>query len=144
MNVCKRGLLNVHTTSPQVIDENEPDEDNGYDGDIDSFDIFHSNSDICGEESSETTAYKLERLSNVAGWNAVRNGLLMAAVENAAMPDDQLCVYCNNNTASLRCQRCGSHGYYCQSCFKALHSSSMNLFHFAEEWTEVGIKYIQV
>ena len=44
MNVCKRGLLDVHTTSPQVIDENEPDEYNGYDGDIDSSDIFHSNS----------------------------------------------------------------------------------------------------
>ena len=82
--------------------------------------------------SVEPTGYELERRSDVAGWNAIREGILTAVTETAAMVHNQPCLKCEN-AASLRCQRCGPLGFFCQHCFQQFHTN-LNVFHVAEKW----------
>ena len=88
---------------------------------------------------SEPTTYELERRSSVAGWEGVRSGILTAVTEIQAMPVNQTCLNCEN-TASLRCQRCGPLVFFCADCFQSGHCNT-NLFHIPEKWEVCNIMY---
>ena len=82
-------------------------------------------------DPNEPTTYELEQKSSVAGWEGVRNGMLTAVTELQAMPVSQTCLNCEN-TASLRCQRCGPFSFFCADCFQISHYRT-NLFHVPEK-----------
>jgi hypothetical protein len=85
--------------------------------------------------AEEPTAYKLECQASIAGWNLIRKQMLDAVTESAAMPSMEICHYCNESSANVRCQQCGPLGLFCLSCFKKIHSS-YNIFHIGEKWED--------
>lgn len=80
----------------------------------------------------EPTCFELETKASVAGWERVRQGILVAMTETAAMPLGQICLNCEEE-ASVRCKQCGPVCFYCVECFQSCHSS-VNFFHVAEKW----------
>ncbi len=102
---------------------------------------FNSESDMPGP-----TNYELESKASVEGWKEVRYRMMVTVTEAAAMSSSQGCVICSE-AASLRCQRCGSLGFYCLECFQKAHSS-VNFFHVPEKWevmyNELTEQYLRV
>lgn len=135
VNILQRGVPDPQQNSIQVSDEacgsEAPDSAKESDLDTDSF-LFPTMSD-----PDEPTTYELEQKSSVAGWEGVRNGILTAVTELQAMPVSQTCLNCEN-TASLRCQRCGPFSFFCADCFQISHCRT-NFFHIPEKW-EVCIR----
>lgn len=92
---------------------------------------------VCHETEThhcnELTIHEIEAKSSVAGWEAIREGLLTAVTESQGMPSDQICVHCDENPALIRCRQCGPLSYYCLSCFDRGHSR-VSFLHAAERW----------
>ena len=59
--------------------------------------------------------------------------MLDAVVEMNAMPEQQVCTFCCENSADFRCVQCGPCCYYCKHCLSKLHLST-NLFRVPGEW----------
>ena len=58
--------------------------------------------------------------------------MLSAAVDESALPNNQLCAFCCDN-AILWCRMCGPVAYFCEKCFLKQHEK-VNLFHVPERW----------
>ena len=84
-------------------------------------------------DSEEPSGYMLERQSDEVGWRNIHQQFLKAVTETAAMPNNQVCCQCKKVVASLRCERCGPLGFFCQSCFKQCHNG-INIYHTPEKW----------
>ena len=88
-----------------------------------------SETDHCGE----LTMYEIETNTSMAGWEAIREGLLSAVTESQGMPSSQMCVLCDDSPALIRCRQCGPRSYYCQICFDTVHSW-ISFLYVAEQW----------
>lgn len=138
VNVIQRGVPDSLQNSMQVPDEasgdpsGSEDSDSATKGDLDTDSFLFPTSD-----PNEPTTYELEQKSSVAGWEGVRSGILTAVTELQAMPIGQTCLNCEN-TASLRCQRCGPFSFFCADCFQISHYRT-NLFHVPEKWEVCSI-----
>ena len=80
----------------------------------------------------EPTLHELQSKASVKGWNNVRMGMLLTAVETSAMPSGQLCLLCCE-PAVFRCQECGPLIHYCSKCFST-QDEKVNFFHTPEKW----------
>ena len=60
---------------------------------------------------NEPTDHELYSQASAKGWDKLRKGILLAAVESSAMPINQVCLLCSE-LALLRCQECGPLVYY--------------------------------
>jgi len=85
--------------------------------------------DSIGDDPS---LYAVNQKVCTLAWASIRQGLLKAAVENNAMPINQICIMCPNK-AVCRCVQCFPRAFYCHGCFKEAHMK-VNLFHAGEMW----------
>ena len=83
-------------------------------------------------------------LSTSGNWEKVRekSELLNSYIEEQQLPDNVICVNCQQGIATTRCEYCGPHQYFCVGCARALHGSR-NKFHVLEQW-KVSMKVINV
>ena len=87
----------------------------------------------------EPTCHELESKASAVEWAAVRDGILTAVTEAAAMPVSQICLNCRNS-ASFHCQQCGPLGFYCEECFLKCHST-VNIFHIPCKWEVIILPF---
>ena len=93
---------------------------------------LHEQSVLASAELEDPTSYELECKASVAAWEEVRSSIFIAVTESYAMQNNQKCFNCENS-AILRCVRCGPVAFYCEKCFSEFHKS-VNIFHVAEKW----------
>ena len=79
----------------------------------------------------EPSHHELQSKASIGAWEALRSQVLSAVVESSAMPEEQMCLYCDN-PAEFGCQRCGPVSFYCYACY--MSHKSTNIFHVAEKW----------
>ena len=91
-----------------------------------SFSEFPASADQESEthHCGELSLYEIEANSSMAGWEAIRDGLLSAVTESQGMRSSQMCVLCDESSALRRCRQCEPRSYYCQICFDTVHSWS--------------------
>ena len=79
-----------------------------------------SNLPLNEESDDEPTDHQLHIQASVRGWEKLRTGMLLNAVESSAMPIGQDRLLCSEQ-AVFRCQECGPLVYYCHDCFAKQH-----------------------
>ena len=62
-------------------------------------------------------------LSTSGNWEKVRGKKLNSYIEEQQLPDNVICVNCQEGIATIRCEYCGPHQYFCNGCARALHGS---------------------
>ena len=85
------------------------------------------------EEEEGLTGHRLGCISSISRWSEMREDLRKTVTENAALPINQLCLFCHKEKACLRCQKCGPLSFFCNSCYERWHAST-NFFHVPERW----------
>ena len=101
---------------------------------MDEFDPGSPNSSLT--PSNEPSLHLLAQKAAVASWKKMRPAILRAAIENNAMPPNQVCIQCGTDEATYRCLQCAPWAHFCLHCFGDAHRET-NLFHTGEVW-EVG------
>ena len=103
--------------------------------------IQYGSSDVEVDEAfvEGPSLHKIQKQAHAAIWDGIRNDILRAVVESEAMPQNQVCIKCNNVLATLRCRKCGPSAFSCDVCFLTDHKNT-NLFHIAEEWKVIYMK----
>lgn len=87
-------------------------------------------------ENQPSTSQQQNRvLSTSVNWEKVREKLLNSYIEEQQLPDNVICVNCQEGIATTRCEYCGPHQYFCVGCARALHGSR-NKFHILEQWKD--------
>ena len=81
-------------------------------------------------------------LSTSGNWEKVREKLLNSHIEEQQLPDNVICINCQQGIATTRCEYCGPRQYFCVGCARALHGSR-NKFHVLEQW-KVSMNVINV
>ena len=84
-----------------------------------------------GEEDSANTKRNISLFCN---WEKLRPRILSAFLQENCLNDDQICVACLVQPASIRCPYCGPRQYFCETCAYSLHENR-NQFHVMEKWT---------
>ena len=72
----------------------------------------------------EPSHHELQSKASIGAWEALRSKVLSAVVESSAIPEEQMCLYCDN-PAEFRCQRCGPVSFYCYTCYMNQQTSFM-------------------
>ena len=85
------------------------------------------------EEEEGLTEHRLGCISSISRWSEMREDLRKTVTENAALPINQLCLFCHKEKACLRFQKCGPLSFFCNSCYERWHAST-NFFHVPERW----------
>ena len=94
-------------------------------------------------ENQPSTSQQQNRVLSTSGnWEKVREKLLNSYIEEQQLPDNVICVNCQEGIATTRCEYCGPHQYFCVGCARALHGSR-NKFHVLEQW-KVSLKVTNV
>ena len=85
-------------------------------------------------ENQPSTSQQQNRVLSTSGnWEKVREKLLNSYIEEQQLPDNVICVNCQEVIATTRCEYCGPRQYFCVGCAQALHGSR-NKFHVLEQW----------
>lgn len=88
------------------------------------------------------SAYYKRKEKQLEKWDNVRSLMVKCFVEACCLPEEKLCVLCEEQFATIRCLECGYGQYYCHGCASLIHRDR-SIFHFLEEW-KVGICILKV
>lgn len=113
--------------SYELDDVNESDD--GNDGDDEQEQIT-----VC------VSSYARKQEGAAKHWSDIRGKLLQAVIESECIPDKQICMHCNQDSAAFRCLKCGAGIFYCEECVRSVHDHR-NIFHVVEEWKVIFHHY---
>ena len=85
------------------------------------------NKEIDGPEQQDVPLYDVENqpstsqqqnriLSTSGNWEKVREKLLNSYIEEKQLPDNVICVNCQEGIATTRCEYCGPYQFFCIGC----------------------------
>ncbi|XP_028416029.1 uncharacterized protein LOC114539593 [Dendronephthya gigantea] len=115
------------------LSDNTPGTNVNTEPDVFSSEDFNDNVDTFDKTHKATypflSKHHQRRIKENNSWNAIRQSLLEARLEEEAFDSDtERCVACQKNHACCRCLECGPRQYFCLDCAKSTHEYR-NYFH---------------
>ncbi|XP_019863200.1 PREDICTED: uncharacterized protein LOC109592077, partial [Amphimedon queenslandica] len=132
----------MHRSKPPEDDDNDDDdvENCTSESDYDSHSLqpsFESALDMPTSTHWDElpSHHSIKQRAAEEAWKGVRHALRCAVVQSNCMPPHQMCVLCQQQEASFRCNDCSAFAYYCSSCLQNVHDTTCVL-HTPEEWKD--------
>ena len=98
---------------------------------------------ICGAHQApgdEDSANTKRNISLFCNWEKLRPRILRTFLDKNSLNDDQICVLCLVQPASIQCSYCRPRQQLCETCAYSLHEKR-NQFHVMEKWTVCETSY---
>lgn len=68
-------------------------------------------------ENQLSTSQQQNRVLSTSGnWEKIQEKLLNSYIEEQQLPDNVICVNCQEGIAVTQCECCGPHQYFCIGC----------------------------